>query len=889
MSLLARVRSWLAAALARRRVEDDMACEWRFHVDARIDALVAGGMTRGKAERQAVVEFGDPVRWREESRDARGVRLLDEIRADVRYALRQMRRSPGLPLAITLTIALGVGVNVAIFSVVHAVLVRDLPYGDSARLVRLWERSPQGNARNVVSPGNYFDWREQASSFEVIGAHAAGSFGMAMTGSGQPTRVETTRMTASAFAALGVRPIAGRLYDDSEPGATADAGAGDVVISHAFWQQQFGSDRAAVGRVIRLNDRPYTIVGVMPASFDFPTPKTQVWVPVTFTARERAERRSHNWRVVARLKRGVDVATAEAELKTIAARTAALYPQYMDGWSVTVAPLHRDMVGEVEPLLITIELLALVVLLAGCMNLASLLLAKARRREAELALRSAVGAGRRRLVRQIATEVLAFGTIGGVMAVALVYTTLPVLLAAMPADIPLIEHVSIDKTTIGVAAGLAMATSLLVGLVPALRVARCDLRPALQSGHTPGDVQTGRIRATLLVAQFALSIVLMIAAALLVRSFSRLATVDYGFDPNRLVEASIDLPASRYRDQPSQERFYDEMLRRVQALPGVEAATMASDPPMYGNSMTFGFAIEGRPAASPSGREDPVDLVAVLAHYAETLGAAVVEGRAIGDADRHGMAPVVMINQTLARRFWSGGGAVGQHLRFGAEDSRWYEIVGVIADTKDDGLDEPSRPAIFVPYEQREPAWTWLSWGVVVVRLRDGVDPVVSARAVQDAVWTIDGNLPLLSFDRVDTLYREKAARRRFAMQLASAFALLAVGLCAFGIYGVVSYAVGEREQEIGVRMALGASARQILGPFIATGVKPALLGVIVGTLAAAWLTHYLEPVLFETAPTDGTIFAATVVLLLGLATAAAWLPARRAILVDPARSLRSR
>ncbi len=885
MSLRSRLASWLRAALLGRRVERDMDREWRFHLDARIDALVAAGRTRDDAERLARREFGDAVRWKEESRDARGVRLLDELRSDIRYALRQMRRSPGVALVVVLTLALGVGTNAATFSVVNAVLVRPLPFRAPDRLVRLWETSPQGNTRNVVSPGNFFDWKEQATSFAAMGAHTGGSFGMAMTGSGQPARVETTRITASAFETLGVAPLVGRLFHTPELAPPAEAD--EVLISHAFWQDRFGADPSAIGKVVDLNDRPYTIVGVMPAGFDFPTPRTQVWVPATFSAGERNERRSHNWHIVARLKPGVTPQAAEAELAAIAARDARLYPEFMEGWSANVVPLHRDMVGEVEPLLVTLALLALTVLLAACANLASLLLARARRRETEFALRAAVGAGGGRLVRQIVTEVLVMGTIGGGLGISLLALSLPALLAAMPADIPLVTHVSIDPVVVGVAAGLTLLTSLAVGLVPAVRVARRDLRPALQSVRTHGDVQTGRLRGALLVAQFALSIALVIAAALLVRSFSRLSAVDYGFAPDGLAEASLDLPAARYGDEPAQERFYAELARRTRAIPGVAAAALASDPPLYGNAMTFGFAIQGKPAANPSGREDPVSLLTVSPGYFETLRVPVVEGRTIRDTDRRGAPPVVVVNEALADRFWKGASAVGHHLSFAGPGGPWYEIVGVIGDTKDDGLDAPARPAMFVSYGQRAPAWTWLSWEVLVVRARPGVDPSSLAPAVRDAVWKIDPGLPLLSFDTVDALYRDKAARRRFAMQLAGGFALLALALCVFGIYGVVSYAVGEREQEIGVRLALGASPGQILAPVMATGIAPALAGVALGTLAAVGLTRFLEPVLFGVTPTDLATFAATIVLLLAVAAVSAWIPARRATLIDPARSLR--
>jgi predicted permease len=885
MSLTSRVKSWLRAVLFERRLRRDMDREWRFHLEARIDALIACGRTRGEAERLARAEFGNVLRLREECREARGARVIDEVRSDVRYALRQMRRSPGFALAVVLTLALGIGTNAAIFSVVNAVLVRPLAFPQPDRLVRIWESSPQGNLRNVVSAGNFFDWKEQATSFEEMGIHVGGPFGMAMTGGGEPVRVGTTRITASSLRALGARAEIGRIFET--PDMEAPAGAGVVLISHAFWQQQFGGDPAIVGRVIRLNDRPNTIVGVMPEGFDFPDARTGAWVPPTFAAGDRSERKSHQWRVVARLKAGVSLDTAQAELRTIASRNATLYPESMKGWSVNVVPLHRDIVGDVEPLLIILAGLALVVLLAACANLASLLLARVRRREAEFALRAAVGAGQGRLFRQIVTEVLLLGGVGGALGVGAVTVTLPALLAAAPGDIPLVQRVAIDPAVVAFAAGLTLVTSLAVGLVPAWRVARRDLRASLQASRVHGDAGAGRVRSVLLVSQFALSVALVIAAGLLVRSFSRLATVDYGFDPARLVEASMDLPAARYGDQPSQERFYTRLLERARALPGVESAALASDPPLYGSAMTFSFVIDGRPATGPSGREDPVNLLAISPGYFETLGVPVRQGRAFAAADRRSAAPVVVINQTLADRLFVGASAVGHRVSFAGPGGPWYEVIGVVGDTRDDGLDEPAATTVFVPYEQRMPNWSWLSWQVLVVRARPGIDPSSLAPGVRRAVWSIDPDLPLLSFDTVNALYAESAARRRFAMQLAGGFALLALMLCVFGVYGVVSYSVGEREREIGVRLALGARPGHILRRVMTTGVGPAAVGIVIGTVAAALLTRLLQPLLFGVAPTDPATFGGMVALLMLVAAVAAWVPARRATLVDPARSLR--
>ncbi len=886
MSLRTKISSWLRTAIFGRRLEREMEQEWQFHLDSRIDALVAEGHARDGAERIARREFGDLGRWKEESRHARGFRLLDELRFDVRHALRQMRRTPGFSLAVIATIALGVGINAALFSVVNAVLVRQLPYHAPERLVRLWEVTPHGDDHNVVSRGNYLDWREQATAFEDIGAHGA-PYGVALTGAGEPARVLVARMTASAFRVLGVPALIGRTYDTREHGAPAGDGDDVVVVSHGFWLEHFASDTQAVGRVIHLDDRAYTIVGVMPEDFGFPAPATQVWVPATFDDRDRAERRSHNLDVIGRLKPGVGIETAKAGMSAIASRTARLFPEFMTGWGVNVVPLHGDLVGDVRPLLVTLACLALAALLAACANLASLLLARARRRETEYAIRAAIGAGRGRLVRQVVTEVVVLGTLGGAVGVGVVAAALPALVAAVPPDIPLIEHVSIDPVVLAFAAGLTLVTSLAVGLVPALRIARTDLRSSLRSVRAGLDARASRMRSGLLVAQFAFSVALLVAAALLMQSFGRLAAVDYGFDPQRLVEGMIDLPRARYPDQPAQERFHARLLERVRALPGVESAGLASDPPLAGNTMTFSFAIEGRPAKNASGREDPVSLVAVSPGYFETLKLPVVRGRTFTASDRRGALPVIVINRRLADRFWSAATAVGQHISFVGPGGPWYEIAGVVGDSRDNGLDQPAAPAIYLPFEQRRDNWTWLSWQVFVLRAKPGVDPASLARPLRQAVWSLDPNLPLLSFHTVEGLYADNAARRRFAMQLASGFAALALVLCLFGVYGVITYSVSERGREIGIRLALGARPIRILALIMKTGLGPAIIGVVIGAAVVAGLTRFLKPLLFAIEAVDAPTFGAMIALLLAAALVAAWVPARRATRIDPARSLR--
>jgi predicted permease len=877
--------SRLLAFVRFTRAEAELSREVDSHLTLLEDEYQRRGLTADEARGAARRAFGGVEQVKERHRAERSFPLLDDARRDVMYAVRSLRRAPVFAAVFVLTLALGVGINGTIFGVANAVLVRPLPFPAPDRLVQIWETSPQGNSRNLVSPGNYMDWREQANSLDAVGAYSAPIL-MAMIGRGEPISVRVTRITASALAALRVRPVVGRVFETPDLAPPADAL--QALISHAFWRQRFGSETSIAGSRITLNDRSYTIAGVLPAGFDFPSAAVDVWVPAVFSAPDRTERRAHNWRVIGRLADPLSAQAAEQELETIAARSAQQYPQFMQGWGVNLVSLHRDMVGDVRPLIVTVSALALTLLLAACVNLASLLLARTRRREIEFALRSAVGAGRGRLMRQVVVETLVLGAAAGGLGLLLTTLTLPALVAACPADVPLVGQASIDSGVIAVSAVLTLAATLTVALAPALRVTSRHLQTSLQSARLSGDRRAGRIRGALLVAQFAISIGLIISAGLLVRSFSRLAAVEYGFAPGRLVEAMVDLPASRYGDQVSQARFYRELIDRVRALPGVESAAVTTTAPLSGSAPTFSFAIEGRPASNPSGREDPVSLAAVSPGYFEALGVPVLQGRAIAQSDRSGSVSVVVINRALANRFWSGTNAVGRRLSFAGPGGPWYEIVGVVGDTRDEGPDKPPVPAMWIPYELRQPNWTWFSWGVLIVRARPGVEPASLGESLRHAVWSVDANLPLLSFDRVDALYAENVARRRFAMQLAVGFAGLALLLMAFGVFAVVSYGVGERTQEFGIRLALGATRGQILRPAMAVAMTPAAVGIAAGALAAAALTRWIEPLLFDVSPTDVRTFIGTAALLLALAAIAAWMPARRATLIDPVSNLRS-
>lgn len=877
--------SRLFAFLRFSSAEEELTREVDAHLVLLEDDFRNRGLTEGEARAAARRAFGGVEQVKEHHRAARSFLWLDDARRDVRYAVRSLTRATGFSSAFVLTLALGVGINSAIFSVVNAVLVRPLPFAAPDRLVRIWETSPQGNRRNPVSAGNYFDWREQATSFAAMGVYS-GPTRMALTGGGDPVAVQVTHMSAGALTALGVRPIAGHSFDAPEMAPPEEAA--EALISRAFWRQRFGAESSAIGRSIQLNDRSYTIVGVLPDGFDFPSAEVEMWVPAVFSREDREQRRSHNWQVVGRISDRASVHGAQQELAAIAAQTARLYPQFMEGWSVGVVGLHDDIVGDVRPLIVTLSALALTLLLAACVNLASLLLARTRRREIEFALRSAVGAGRSRLVRQVVIETLVLGGVGGALGIILAVLALPVLVAACPSDIPLVGHASVDSRVVAAASLLTLACTIVIAAVPAFRVSGRDLQSSLQSVRPAGDASAVRIRSLLLVAQFAVAIALSITAGLLVRSFGRLAAVDHGFDQARLVEAMVDLPAPRYRDQASQARFYRDVLEQVRALPGVESAAIATNAPLSGDAPTFSFTLDGRSSTSPSGREDPVSLSAVSPGFFEALGVPVLSGRPIEERDRNGTVPIVVINRALAARFWPAAAAVGHRLSFAGPSGPWYEIVGVVGDTRDDGPDKAPAPAIYLPYEARQPNWTWFSWGVMIVRARPGMDPASLAPSLRQAVLSVDGNLPLLSFSRVDALYADNVARRRFAMQLAVGFAGLSLLLMAVGVFAVVSYGVGERTQEFGIRLALGASPGQILWPAMTVAVTPAALGLAAGAIAAAILTRWIEPLLFDVSPTDTGTFAATSVFLLTVAAVAAWIPARRASLIGPASNLRS-
>jgi len=862
--------------------------ELRFHVEMRVRDYMRRGMTEAEAREAAASRLGDldmvrrecVVVGEAEQRTRRRAEWLSELRQDVRYGVRQLLRARSFALMAVLTLALGIGATTAIFSIVHAVLFAPLPYAQPERLVQVWEASPTSGPRNVVSPGNALDWQERARSFSELAAYR-NPYGLSLTGSGEAARVVITQMQPAVMRVLGVQPLLGRslLEEDAR-------GAGDVVVlGHALWEQRFGGDSSVVGRRLVLNDEPHTVVGVMPPGFAFPDTRAELWGPLLHANIDPEERRGHNLYVIGRLAPGVTSSSAQAEMSTIAAGIAREHPEHMAGYGVNVVPLHRDLTAHVRPLFTVLLAGVIVVLLIACVNLANLLLARAVAREREMSVRGALGAGRARITRQLLTESVLLAALGAVGALLLAPVLLHVLTSAAPADIPLLERAIIDRRMLAFVAVVALGCALLFGLAPAVRLARTDLQTVLRGARDASHTGHLRLRSALLIAQVALSVVLLVGAGLFVRSFAALSATALGFDDANLVTIEVDLPYSRYADRPQQIAFYDRFIERVRALPGVVNAAGTIEPPGGGYGMTFSFGIDGRAAQNESGREDPAELRAVTPGYFDVLGQRVLRGRAFNEYDHADAAPVAMISESLARKHWPGEDPIGRRVAFQPGESRWLEIVGIVADVRLASPDREPVPALYIPHAQKD--WTWMSWLTVVARTADGVDADAMQATLRATLLDLDGGLPPQSLGTVAEAFRENTARRTFAMTLIAGFGGVALLLSIVGLYGLLAYMVAQQQQEIGVRLALGAHPAGIVRGILLRALALALPGAAVGALAAAGATRIISTMLYGVSAIDVPTYAATLLIVLTTALVAAGVPAWRAAHVSPQRALR--
>lgn len=862
--------------------------ELRFHREMRTEEFRRRGMgeaaARAAAEerlgdlervRRDLTELGDPERRRADRRE-----WIAGLVQDLRYGLRTLLRAPAFASMSVLTLALGIGATTAIFSIVWTVLLAPLPYPQPDRLVRVWETSPQGATRNVVSAGNVVDWQTRARSFEVLGAHQS-PFPVTLTGDGEASRVVMVNVQPEVFEALGVPVAIGRAFGEEER-----TGGAVAILGHAFWSGRYGADPDVLGRTLVLNDVPHTVIGVAPEGFAFPSDAVEVYLPLTADDVDPTSRTSHNYSVVARLAPGSTIESAQAEMTGLAARIAEEHPEEMTGWSARVVGLHDDVTRDVGPLFRVLLGGVAVVLLIACGNLANLLLARAVSREKEIALRGALGAGRRRIFRQLLTESALLAALGGLAAALAAPLLLRVLLGTAPSDIALVDQATIDGRMLLFTAATALGCALLFGLAPALRLARSDLESMLRSGRGGSASGHTRLRSGLLVGQVALSVVLLVGAGLFVRSFRALQATELGFDPEGLVLIDLDLPGPRYPETPDQATFYGDLVDRLAAVPGVVEAATTSQSPGAGSGMTFSFAIEGRVAPNPNGREDDETLHAVGPGYFEVLGREIVDGRPFDDLDRADGVPVVIINESLARKHWPDGDAVGQRIAFRVGETPWREIVGVVADARLQSPDVPADPGLFVPYAQK--SWSWLTWSTVMVRLADGTDAEAVVPALRSALAELDPELPPQSVGTVTGAFRENTARRRFAMTLVGGFGLLALLLSVVGLYGLIAYSVARQRSEIGVRMALGARAGDVVGRVLRHSLGLTLVGALAGAAIAWWASGAIESLLYGVSPVDVRTYAVTVGLMVAVAALTALVPALRAARIDPVRALRS-
>jgi putative ABC transport system permease protein len=804
---------------------------------------------------------------------------MDSLIQDIRFGLRRLARRPALTSVVVIALALGIGANTAIFSVVNALLLNPLPYPEPDRLAMVWMNNTRMKIdQDIHSFPNFRDYKEQNQSFERLAVYSPRSANL--TGDGEPVRVVGVAATSELLPMLGVQPHLGRTFTAEED----QQGAGGVVLlGYGLWRGRFGADPEILGKSVALNGTPRTVIGVMPAGFNFPTKETEYWIPLA-APQELAEARSAFWLYMAgRLKPGVSVERAQADMSAIAGRLAAQFPEALEGYGANVVGLHDQMVGKIRPALLVLTGAVAFVLLIACANVANLLLVSAAAREREIAIRTALGAGRWRLVRQLLTESVVLFLAGGMAGVLVAYWGLGVLLALSPPDLPRLDDVKIDARVLAFTLCVSFVTGVLAGLVPALQSSVRELSDSLKEGGrgaTFGRV-SGRLRDLLVVSEVALALVLLVGAGLMIASFVELKRVDLGFDPDRLLTMQLQLPGAKYPEPPQVAAFSDDLLGRAASAPGARSVGAITDLFLSTTPNSTIFSIEGRPDPLPTERvEVPVD--SISPNFFEVVRTPLLRGRSFTDADRDGTTPVVIINETMAKRFWPGEDPVGKRMRYGIGDSDipWMTIVGVVGDMRRTGFDESVRCETFLPLAQN-PARR-----LTIVARAEG-EPASLAGVLRDQVRAVDPDQPVFAVKTVDELLGDMASQRRLTMLLFGVFAGLALLLAAVGIYGVMSYAVTQRTHEIGVRMALGAQVGDVLRLVVGKGMALALAGIAAGLAAAFALSRVMASLLYGVSATDPLTFGG-VALLLGLvALLASYLPARRAARVDAMIALR--
>jgi predicted permease len=866
-------------------IREDVDAELRFHLEARADELVARGLSPDAARAQALQEFGDVDdartymrtidRQTEDTRRRRG--SLEDLGQDVRYALRALRAAPLFTLTAIVTLALGIGANVAIFSLVHGVLLRPLPYTHPEQLYRVWAANRSDDVTDSpVSAVDIDDWRAQRHAIADLGGwwYQENGSGVDYRGRGEPQRLSAVYFSPGFFSTLVVPPFAGRLPREEE---MVRGGPDKVVLlTYGFWQRQFGGARSVIGTALTLGGEPYQVLGVLPASFALPTDRADVFIPYSTIPDEGIPRIRPNrlLGVVARARPGVSEGAVEAELAAIARRLAQQYPENAQWDGVTVKTLHESISGPMRtPLLVLLGAVGFVLLIA-CVNVASLLLARAVGRSREMALRSALGAARGRIVRQLLTESVVLSVVGGLAGLLVARAALAVVRMQAAEQLPRGAEIGLHPPVLAFALGLSLLTGIVFGLVPALRLSSTRLQSTLRSGGRglagSGDGQ--RLRDGLVIAEVALAVVLAVGAGLMTRSFVTLLRVDPGFRPEHLVGVTFSIDSDRHQPRPAE--YGQQVIEAVRALPGVVSAAAVKDAPLRGTG-------ENAKLPLPGGRSDSaaVAIVHVSDGYFKTLGTPIVDGREYTPQDDSASTFGLVVNQAFARKYFPGERLAGRSIQFGKGPA--VPIFGVVGDVRQQAMDKPAEPTVYMNYRKNN-----RSRHTLVVRTQG--EPLAMVRRIEETIWALDKDQTIGAVFTFDDAMRDSVARPRLLLVLLGAFGALGLGLGALGIYGVLAYLVSQRPREIGVRLALGAKPSDVSSMIVRRGLALTGAGLAIGVVGALALGRVIAGVLYGIAPTDPMTYVVAVATLLGVAALGSWLPARRAAGVDPAVTLRS-
>jgi putative ABC transport system permease protein len=877
-------------------VEEELSEELRFHLEKLIEQSVTRGMTPEEARYAALRELGAVEQIKEECRDMRRMNHIENFIQDLRYGLRMLAKNPGFTAVAVLTLALGIGPNATIFTVLNAVLIRPLPYQDPQRLVLIKEKLPELTSDPLNVPASDIgDFQRQNKSFSAVAGFQP--LHMELSGGGQPERIAVTRVSPSLFPLLRVAPMLGRTFADEEdhPGTLV------TVLSYGVWKSHFAGGPEVLGKTVLLDRRPYTVIGIMPQGFEFPLDSeplqpASLWVPLALTPEELSDYGdNYDYEVVARLKPGVTHAQADSDVDAIAHRILQAYPvpeSIKSGirlGAVTV-PLREAVSGRVAKLLWILFGAVGLILLIACANVANLLLARTADRQKEIAVRAALGAGRWRLARQFMIESALLALVGGGIGLLLAAWGMGLLVVLSPADLPAIGGISVDGKVLGFTLGLSVLTAILFGAGPALAIAGTDLSQTLKenAAGTGQGVHHRAVRSVLVVAEAALALMLLVGAGLLVRSFNLLRKTDPGFKTEHLLTMSLDLPEAKYQRGEEVLSFYQRLLDRLQGLPGVGSVGAGTSMPMVNTNWDHVFTPEGYEGGVGGGRPDSWHAL-VLGNYFQTLQIPLIRGRYFTDQDRQGSLPVVIVSESIVKRYWTGQDPIGKRLHWGPPQSRdpWLTIVGVVGDVKQLKLGEPTSLHTYQPYLQLQDHWTSGLGRWLTVATRASGSPPDLASAVKASVWSLDRELAIAHLETVEQAVSHSLASPRFVTLLMAAFASVALVLGSVGLYAVVSFNVSRRTHELGLRMALGARPADVLRLVIGQGFKLTVLGVGIGVAGALGVTHFLSSLLYGVRPTDPGTFVAVSMILTGIALLASYIPARRATKVDPMVALR--